>query len=55
MMGNDKGGITIDAGGNMVIKAQSIQIDTPARVFNLERHVHKEVQKGGELSGEPNP
>lgn len=55
MMGNDKGGITIDAGGNMVIKAQSVQIDTPARIFNLERHVHKEVQKGGELSGEPNP
>jgi hypothetical protein len=55
IMGNDKGGITIDGGGTMTIKAQTIKIDTPAKTFTLQTHKHDNVQTGGGISGEPFP
>lgn len=41
VMGNDKGGITIDADGNITLKGQSIKVDTPAKAFTLETHRHE--------------
>jgi hypothetical protein len=55
VLGNDKGGITIDGSGNMTLKAQSIHVDTAAKAFTLETHKHDKVQTGGALSGEPFP
>jgi len=55
IFGNGGGNITIDSGGNMTLHASTITIDAGGKHFNLEHHVHKEVQRGGELSGEPNP
>src|SRR3954469_3005885 len=55
VMGNDKGGITIDGSGAMVIKAETIKIDTPAKTFTLQTHKHDKVQVGGGISGEPFP
>lgn len=55
IFGNGGGNITIDSGGNMVLKATSIKIDAGGKNFNLEHHKHKDTQPGGGLSGEPNP
>jgi Phage protein Gp138 N-terminal domain len=55
VLGNGGGSITIDSGGNMTLKAASIQIDAGGKQFNLEHHKHKDTQPGGGLSGEPNP
>lgn len=55
IFGNGGGNITIDSGGNMVLKAASIKIDAGGKNFNLEHHKHKDTQPGGGLSGEPNP
>ena len=46
VIGNDKGGVTIDGSGNMTLKAQSITVNTPARTFVLENHRHPGVQPG---------
>ena len=40
VFGNDKGNITIDAGGTMTLHAQTIKINTPANSFTLETHIH---------------
>jgi hypothetical protein len=55
VFGNDKGNITIDANGNMTLHAQTIQIQTSARNFQLETHSHKNTQPGSGNSGVPNP
>jgi len=46
VVGNDKGNITIDANGNITLHGQTIKIETPARNFTLETHVHTGVQAG---------
>jgi hypothetical protein len=53
VVGNDKGGITIDAAGRMTLKAETIAIETPARNFVLEEHVHPGVQSGGAMTAQP--
>lgn len=55
VMGNDKGGITIDGSGTMTLHAETIKVNTPAKSFTLEHHKHDQVQTGGSLSGEPFP
>jgi hypothetical protein len=54
-IGNAGGSVHIDSGGNMILKAQSIQVQTSAKNFVLEHHKHDQVQVGGSLSGEPFP
>jgi hypothetical protein len=55
LLGNASGGITIDSGGKMTLKATSIHVETSAKSFTLETHKHDKVQFGGSLSGEPFP
>lgn len=45
--------ITIECEGTLRLKAQSIEIDTPAKTFILETHRHTDVQGGTGTSGEP--
>lgn len=54
-MTNAGNGIIIDGGGNMTIKANSIHINTPAKSFTLETHMHLNVMSGGGQSGVPVP
>lgn len=55
-IGNAKGGVTIDADGNMTLKAQSIKVDTPARSFTLELHRHQQTKSdNNDQSGIPAP
>jgi len=54
VMGNDKGGITIDADGNITLKGQSIKVDTPAKAFTLETHRHEFTKSDpADNSGQP--
>lgn len=53
IIGNANGGITIDKSGNMTLKAQSINVDTPARKFVLQTHVHTGVQLGPGQTSQP--
>jgi hypothetical protein len=53
VLGNDKASITIDSGGNMTIKANSIAIDTPSNKFTLQTHRHPGVQPGSGTTSQP--
>jgi hypothetical protein len=53
VLGNEKVGITIDGGGTMTIKAETIKVNTPAKSFTLETHMHENVQPGAGVSGVP--
>lgn len=56
IIGNEKGGITIDEGGTMTLRAETIRVETPARSFTLELHTHSQGgDSGGDGEVETNP
>jgi hypothetical protein len=52
-LGNANGAVTIDKDGNMILKAKSIHVETPAHQFTLETHQHIGVRSGPDVSGTP--
>jgi hypothetical protein len=53
VLGNANGAISIDAAGVITLQGTSVLVDTPARSFVLEVHVHIETQAGPDTTGLP--